>query len=237
MTNNINTIVILAGGLATRIRPITKNVPKSLLSIAGKPFIEHQLIYIKQQNIDNVIVCAGFLGEQIQDHLGDGSQFSISIKYSFDGKILLGTGGALKKAINLLPDQFYLLYGDSFLPIDFKKVQKFYFENHIKDLVTVYKNNNKFDKSNIQFLDNKIIKYDKNNINKNMEYIDYGLSILSKSSIKDFNVNDKFDLGDLFKTLSYKKRLFGLEVFERFYEVGSYEGIGEATKFFSDKKN
>ena len=236
MKDNLDTIVILAGGLATRLRPLTENIPKSLLDISGKPFISHQLDYIKSQKIKNVVICSGFLGNKIKNFIGDGLQYNLSIKYSFDGETLLGTGGALKKAINLLPNNFFVIYGDSFLPINFEEIKKFYFDNKIENLITIYKNNNRFDKSNIVFKDNRIVNYDKIKNFQDMQYIDYGLSILSKSSLQNYHNKKKFDLGDLFKSLSVENKLYGLEVFKRFYEIGSYEGIKETNKFLKNFK-
>lgn len=236
MKDNLDTIVILAGGLATRLRPLTENIPKSLLDISGKPFISYQLDYIKSQKIKNVVICSGFLGNKIKNFIGDGLQYNLSIKYSFDGETLLGTGGALKKAINLLPNNFFVIYGDSFLPINFEEIKKFYFDNKIENLITIYKNNNRFDKSNIFFKDNRIVNYDKIKNFQDMQYIDYGLSILSKSSLQKYHNKKKFDLGDLFKSLSVENKLYGLEVFKRFYEIGSYEGIKETNKFLKNFK-
>ena len=128
----IDSIVILAGGLATRLRPITSTIPKSLLEINGKPFIDYQLELLRKQNITNVIICAGFMGEEIRKYVGDGDKYGLKISYSFDGDKLLGTGGAIKKVLNLVKGAFFVMYGDSYLNIDFNPINQYF---------------NKFDKS------------------------------------------------------------------------------------------
>ena len=116
-------VAILAGGLATRLHPITQTIPKALIEVAGKPFIYHQLEYLRKQGVTSVVLCIGYLGEMIQEVVGDGSRWSMQVRYSPDGPILLGTGGALKQALPMLGERFFILYGDSYLPIDFAKVQ------------------------------------------------------------------------------------------------------------------
>ena len=115
-------VVILAGGLATRMMPITEKIPKSLIEVAGKPFIIHQLEYLKAQGVGKIVICLGHFGEMIQALVGDGSRFGLNIEYSFDGALLLGTGGAIKKSLHLLPKDFFVVYGDSFLPINYKNI-------------------------------------------------------------------------------------------------------------------
>src|SRR5271163_370338 len=112
-------VAILAGGLATRMRPVTERIPKSMIEVAGRPFIEHQLELLQAENVKNVVLCVGHLGEMIQAHIGDGKRFGLSVSYSFDGERLLGTGGALRRALPLLGHDFFVLYGDSYLDISY----------------------------------------------------------------------------------------------------------------------
>ena len=114
-------VAILAGGLATRLRPVTEDTPKALLDVAGKPFVVRQLEYLRQQGIVRVVLCVGYLGEQIRAVVGDGSALGLEVLYSWDGPQLLGTGGALRHALSALGEQFMVLYGDSYLPIDFRR--------------------------------------------------------------------------------------------------------------------
>ena len=155
------TVAILAGGLASRMLPLTEKMPKSLLSVNGKPFIHWQLDYLSKQGIDKVVICTGFLGEQIEDSVGDGKKFGLEVGYSNDGPSLLGTGGSLKQALPYLGEHFFVLYGDSFLPINFHAVQLFYESIGESALMTVFKNNGQWDKSNVHYEKDQIILYNK----------------------------------------------------------------------------
>lgn len=126
-------VAILAGGLATRLRPMTESIPKALLEVAGEPFISHQLCYLRDQGIESVVLCVGYLGQKIQDYVGSGSKWSINVSYSFDGPSLLGTGGALRHALPMLGEHFFILYGDSYLPISFREVQESYVASKKRD--------------------------------------------------------------------------------------------------------
>ncbi len=220
-------IVILAGGLATRLRPLTESIPKSLISIHREPFIAHQLRLLRDHGIREVVICAGFLGEQIVDFVGNGKQFALSIQYSFDGETLLGTGGAIKKALPLLRDHFFVLYGDSYLMCDYFAAQKSFMQSQKKALMTVFRNASAWDKSNVLFENNNILKYDKINRTKDMHYIDYGLGIFHKSAFDCISENTDYDLATLYQDLLKQQQLAAYEVKERFYEIGSMIGIQE----------
>src|SRR3989344_8694025 len=223
----ITTLVLLSGGLATRLQPISLSLPKSLIDINGKPFIEYQLFLLKKQGITDVVICVSYLGVRIEEFVGDGKKFGIRIQYSYDGDKLLGTGGAIKKALPLLPETFFVMYGDSYLPIDFKKVSDFFQNNKSQALMTVMKNNNKWDKSNVIFKGGKIIKYDKINIVPEMKYIDYGLGLMHKKCFNNVKENEISDLARIYNKLAEEGKLLGFEIKDRFYEVGSFDGIEE----------
>lgn len=223
-------VVILAGGLATRLRPLTEEVPKSLITVAGKPFIDWQLIYLARQGVTHVVLCIGHLGRLIQDHVGDGSRFGLCVEYSYDGVCSLGTGGAIKKALPLLDDGFFVLYGDSYLMIDYYKVEALYKHSSLPALMTVFKNNNKLDNSNVVFDGNNVVLYDKVLFRQDMFYIDYGLSVLSKDVFLQVS-DDSFDLANVLSYLSKNNLLAGFEVYERFYEIGSHNGLAEFAQF------
>lgn len=231
----ISKLVLLAGGKATRLRPVTEAIPKSLLEVAGKPFIDHQLELIKRNNITQVVICVSYLGGQVREFVGDGSRYGLKIDYSFDGDTLLGTGGTIKNALDLLDDKFFVMYGDSYLTADFKIISDYFLKGDKSGLMTVFKNEGKWDKSNIDFRDGKIINYDKSIENKNMEYIDYGLGILKKRAFEDFKNEKVFDLEAVYKNLLRKKELLGYEVSERFYEIGSFRGLEETQAFLENK--
>ena len=222
-------VAILAGGLATRLRPVTEKVPKALLPIAGRPFIHWQLGLLAQQGVTEVVLCAGHLGEQIQAAVGDGSGFGMTVRYSFDGDTLLGTGGALKRALPILGAAFFVLYGDSYLRCSFAAVQTAYEESAALGLMTVFCNEDRWEKSNVLLRDGRVVEYDKHSPRPGMRHIDYGLSILSVLALQRSPASAAFDLADLYHELASRGELAALTVNERFYEIGSVEGI-EATE-------
>jgi len=228
-------VAILAGGLATRLRPITEKIPKALIEVAGKPFIVHQLQYLRKEGIEKVVLCLGYLCEMIEEEVGDGSKFDLDITYSYDGDFLLGTGGSIKKALPILDENFYVLYGDSFLPIHFKPIEDFFFKCKKPALMTIILNENKWDKSNVVCKDWLVSEYNKKEPKSEMKFIDYGLGILSKSLFDQYEENVAFDLADIYHLLSIQNQLAGFEVNERFYEIGSHQGINETKLYLSGK--
>ena len=228
-------VAILAGGLGKRLGQKTINKAKALIDVAGKPFISRQLNYLSDQGIKDIVICTAHLGEQIKNYIGNGSKYNLKIFYSDDGDQLLGTGGSVKKACQILGENFFILYGDSFLPIDFSLVEKAFLNEKKPALMTVFKNLSQWDKSNVYFKD-KCVKYNKNNPQKDMTYIDYGLNIVKNSIFYDFPSNKAFDLADVFEDLSNKDLLAGLEVYDRFYEIGSINGLNDTIKFFKEKE-
>jgi len=224
-------VAILAGGLATRLRPITERIPKSLIEIAGKPFICHQLDYLQNQGVDRVTLCIGYLGEMIKDVVGDGAKWKIDISYSLDGPVLLGTGGAIRRAAPLLGDEFFIMYGDSYLPIDFRDVQNTFIGAGKPSLMTVLRNRNQWDKSNVIYGHGCIIEYNKHNNTSDMDYIDYGLGVINAKVLSDIELGISFDLAEMYHFLSIREQLSAYEVHERFYEIGSRVGIAETESY------
>ena len=220
-------VVILAGGMATRLRPLTTAVPKAMLEVNGEPFIAHQLRLLQKQNIRNVILCVGFLAEQIRDFVGDGSQFNLQVDYVADGPQLLGTGGAIKQVLPQVERGFFVLYGDSYLNCDYAAVQTAYVKSQKLGLMTVFHNENLWDTSNIEFANGKLLAYDKKHRTRRMRYIDYGLGILTPEAFQYAPKEQTFDLAILYQNLLQKNLLAAFEVKERFYEVGSFTGIEE----------
>jgi len=229
-------VAILAGGLGKRLGQKTINKAKVLIDVAGKPFISRQLNYLRDQGIKDIVICIAYLGEQIKDYIGNGSKYNLKIFYSDDGDQLLGTGGSVKKACRILGENFFILYGDSFLPIDFSLVEKSYFQQKKPALMTVLKNEGHWDKSNAYFKD-KCVEYNKKNPQKNMHYIDYGLNVVKNSIFYNFPSNKAFDLADVFEDLSSKNLLAGLEIYDRFYEIGSINGLNDTIEFFKKFEN
>jgi NDP-sugar pyrophosphorylase family protein len=231
------TIVILAGGLATRLRPLTETIPKSLIEINGIPFVFHQLNLLKSKGIKNVIFCTGYLGESIKEAIGNGNSLGMNINYINDGESLLGTGGAIKQALPLLEESFFITYGDSYLDCDYLELKRVFEKNKFSAIMSIYKNNNLWDKSNVEFNSDqsKIVAYSKLNKTKAMNYIDFGLSVVNKSIFNDFYNTGIFDLAELFERMSHNGILGGFEVKQRFYEIGSIQGIEELNQHL--KKN
>ncbi|MDA8150766.1 MAG: nucleotidyltransferase family protein [Nitrospiraceae bacterium] len=225
-------VAILAGGLATRLRPMTEQIPKALIEVAGRPFIFRQLNYLKGQGVTRVVLCTGYLGEQIEAVVGNGRSMGLDVSYSSDGPVLLGTGGTLIKALPLLDRYFFVLYGDSFLPCDFRKVQAAFESGGNPALMTVLKNGNRWDKSNVLFREGKLVEYDKSFPKPEMEHIDYGLGILSAEVFMEYPPGQPLDLADVYHRLSLAGLLSGVEVNERFYEIGSHSGLMETEQYF-----
>ncbi len=220
-------LAILAGGLATRLRPITETIPKSLVAVAGRPFIEHQLEQLQREGIRHVVLCVGYLGEMVRDVVGDGSRFGLRVDYSFDGPKLLGTGGALRQALPLLGETFFVLYGDSYLPIPFAPVAETFLKSGKQGLMTVYRNEGSHDTSNVVFTDGRIRIYDKKAKLPKMRHIDYGLELLKPAAFEPFAGREAFDLAELLQDLLRRDQLAGHEVLTRFYEIGSHAGLTE----------
>ncbi len=227
MSPELPPLAILAGGLATRLRPITETVPKSLVSVAGRPFIEHQLEQLQREGIRHVVLCVGHLGERVREVVGDGSRFGLRVDYSFDGPKLLGTGGALRQALPLLGDSFFVLYGDSYLPIPFAPVAEAFNRSGKLGLMTVYRNEGSHDTSNVVFDGGGIRIYDKKARLPEMRHIDYGLELLKPAAFEPFAGREAFDLAELLQELLRRGQLAGHEVPTRFYEIGSHEGLRE----------
>jgi len=220
-------VVLLSGGLATRMREYTEKIPKAMIDVAGKPFIHWQLAMLKEQHVEHIIMCIGHLGEMIEAYAGDGSQYGLKITYSYDGDKLLGTGGAIKNIEDVLPDTFFVLYGDSYLGIPYAPLVDAFITSGKKGLMTVYENVDLYDVSNVIYQNGELIAYRKHDKVKEMRHIDYGLGILQKESFKDFPSDEAFDLAEVYEKLVNEKQLFGFEVFKRFYEIGSPGGLQE----------
>jgi N-acetyl-alpha-D-muramate 1-phosphate uridylyltransferase len=226
-------VALLSGGLATRLRPMTDRLPKALLPIAGEPFIFHQLALLGRQKVEHVVLCVGHLGEQIEASVGDGRRFGLKVRYSFDGDRPLGTGGALKQALPLLGDRFFVLNGDSYLRCSYDAVQSAYRARERLGLMTVFRNEHRWDRSNVLLRDGEIVEYDKGAARSDLRHIDFGLSVLASAVLSDYPANSAFDLSAVYRDLCARRQLAALEITERFYEVGSLAGIRDTEAFLS----
>jgi NDP-sugar pyrophosphorylase family protein len=227
-------VAILAGGLATRLRPITEKIPKSLVPVAGRPFLAHQLELLHARGIRRAVLCLGFLGEMIQREFGK-EAYGIELEYSFDGEKLLGTGGAIKRALPRLGGEFFILYGDSYLPIEYAPVAEAFHRSGKLGLMTVYHNEGKYDTSNVVYGNGEIVVYDKKARLPEMRHIDYGLSLFKASVFEAYAADQVFDLAQVMGRLVREKQLAGYEVPERFYEMGSPSGLAELETLLARK--
>lgn len=229
-------VALLAGGMATRLRPITEKIPKLLVEVAGEPFFSHQIRLLKKQGLTRVVLCVGYLGEKIVELYGDGSKWGIEIEYSFDGPTLLGTGGALIRALPKLGDAFYVLYGDSYLPIDYLSVGQSFLDSGKQGLMTVFENHGRYDSSNVWFDEGRIKIYDKKIKVPAMHHIDYGLGLLRETAFDGWPTDRPVDLADVYQRLVEKNELAGYEIEDRFYEIGSHEGLSELNALLKNGK-
>jgi MurNAc alpha-1-phosphate uridylyltransferase len=228
-------VAILTGGLGTRIHPLTENLPKALINIAGRPFIFHQLALLKKQGADRVVLCLGHLGEQVVAAVGNGRQFGLAIQYSFDGNELLGTAGALKQALPLLGDRFFVLNGDSYLRCSLTGIQMAFELARRPALMTVLRNDNQWDRSNVIFRNGEVIEYEKTSWRPDMTYIDFGMSVLSSGVFAPYRETRILDLAQIYMELSKTGHLAAIEVSNRFYEVGSLRGIQDMETYLSQQ--
>jgi NDP-sugar pyrophosphorylase family protein len=220
-------LALLAGGRATRLGDLTKSVPKAMLEVAGKPFIAHQLRLLRRERVSRVVICAGYLAEQIEAYVGDGSRFGIPVTYKIDGPKPLGTGGALRAALDVLGSEFLVMYGDSWLDIPYAPVVESFRQHGQPALMTVFRNAGQWDMSNVWFDNGQIRLYDKREHLPQMRYIDWGLGAIRSEVLAARPLGDAFDLGDFYSELSRAGRLAGYQVTTRFYEIGSTNGLRE----------
>jgi N-acetyl-alpha-D-muramate 1-phosphate uridylyltransferase len=230
------TVAILAGGLATRLRPLTETVPKSLLEVNGAPFAVHQLRLLQAKGIRRVVLCVGHLGTLVQRAIGDGFSLGLEVDYSFDGPVLLGTAGAIRNALPKLGNSFFVMYGDSYLPCDYAAIARNFESAEGLAMMTVFRNEGKWDTSNVEFDAGTILAYSKTNRTPRMRYIDYGLGVFRAQPFKDLPAGKASDLTELYTDLLQRKQLAAFEVRERFYEIGSPAGLRETAEFLAARE-
>ncbi|HEY3722267.1 MAG TPA: sugar phosphate nucleotidyltransferase [Acidimicrobiia bacterium] len=219
--------VILAGGLGTRMRPATDRVPKTLLPVAGSPFAAHQLTMLSASGVTDVVYCIGHLGQRVRDYVGDGHRFGLTVRYVDEHDELRGTGGALRLAADrgVLSERFLVLYGDSYLPTDFGAVDAAFARDDAAALMTVFHNRDRWVPSNVVFDGRRVVAYDKEQRHPGMEWVDYGVSVLGRDVVAGIPSGAVVDLAAVFGGLSRSGRLAGFEVQDRFYEIGSPDGL------------
>lgn len=224
--------VILCGGKGVRLRPLTSKVPKPIVPINGRPFLEHQILYLKKHGIKDFVFCAGYLWEKIKEYFNDGSRFGVKISYSIEHS-LLGTGGALKNAKNLLWKKFFVIYGDSYLPINYKKVYEKAEELNKIGVLVVYNNEKDTHVKNNVVLnkDGLVTRYDKEIIDRSMKYVDAGVSVFKKEVLNFIIQSKNVSLEkDVFKKLINAKQLAAIKTKQRFYDIGTAKRLKEIEK-------
>ena len=226
-------VAILAGGLATRLRPMTERRPKVLLDVAGQPFAVHQIELLRRQGLTDIVFCVGHLGEQVEQALGDGRRWGVNVRYAFDGPTLLGTGGALRQALPLLGAAFFVMYGDSYLTCDYGAVAQAFRASGRLGLMTVVRNDDAWDRSNVAYAGGRIVRYDKRHPTPDMHYIDYGLGVLQARTFEAYPPETALDLATLYQDLLAADQLAGWEAPERFYEIGSPAGLEETRQYLA----
>jgi len=229
-------VAILAGGLSRRLGPATARVPKALIELAGRPFIDHQLQRLHRQGVQRVVLCVGHLGEQIERHVGDGAAHGLEVRYSHDGDRLLGTAGALRRAAPLLGELFWVTYGDTLLDLDYRGLLAEFLRTNALGLMTVLGNENRWDRSNVLFLGGKLLRYDKASPTPDMTHIDYGATLLRDRALERIPSDGPSDLADLYRTLVSEGSMVGVEITRRFYEIGSPAGLAETEAFLEAER-
>lgn len=229
-------VAVLAGGLATRLRPLTERIPKAMVEVNGAPFIDHQLALLRRKGSRRVVLCLGYLGEQVAAHVGDGATYGLDVTYSFDGARLLGTGGALRCAADLLGDVFWVLYGDSYLDFDYGAVWEYFTAHNTLGLMTVLCNDGRWDRSNAVFDRGRLVSYDKHRPTPDMRHIDYGAALLMRGALLRIPPDQSYDLADLYAELVGEGEMIGYEVTQRFYEIGSLAGLKEMEDYLRSEQ-
>ena len=223
-------IAVLAGGLATRMRPLTEQLPKALLEVAGEPFIAHQLRLFAREGISDVKLLVGYYWEKIECFVGDGSRFGVRVDYIVDEPTLLGTGGALRHALERLGPEFLLTYCDSWLDAPYAPVVEAFRASGQPALMCVFRNENRWDASNVKFENDMIRCYSKKLHLPEMHHIDWGLGMLKANAVATRPLHENWDLAELYEELSISGHLAGYEMTRRFYETGSFGGLAETNR-------
>jgi N-acetyl-alpha-D-muramate 1-phosphate uridylyltransferase len=228
-------VAILAGGLATRLGPLARQTPKCLLEVGGRPFLHHQLRQLRDQGVRRVIVCLGHLAGPVVESVGDGSAFDLEVVYSFDGPEPRGTAGAIRAALPLLGPAFFVLYGDSYLECCYQAVQDAFEAAGRLALMTVFRNEGRWDTSNVEFRDGHILAYDKVARTPAMRYIDYGLGVFDRRAFQAVPATGSHDLAAVYQQLLRRGELAGFAVAERFFEIGSVAGLEETRRHLAGR--
>jgi MurNAc alpha-1-phosphate uridylyltransferase len=229
-------VAILAGGRGTRLHPLTDNLPKSLVPILGKPFLEWQLNLLQQNGISEVTICVSYKSDLIKNYIYSNSNRSLKLNIIEDGDTQLGTGGAIVGALDTLGEKFAVLYGDSYLPFGIQEATDCFLKSEPLSLMTVTKAESVGSSGNVEYRNNVVTQYRKGSTNPSMKYVDYGLNFFQREAFQDFKINTNIDLSDIQSSLAKNQQMGGFEVKNRFYEIGSFQGIRDLEKYLRGAK-
>jgi N-acetyl-alpha-D-muramate 1-phosphate uridylyltransferase len=222
--------VILAGGLGTRLRPITSSVPKAMVQVGGKPFLEHEIELLKENGVEDLVLCVGHLGDAVEDYFGDGSRWGVRVRYSRDGPVLLGPAGALKLAEPLLEGQFFVTYGDAYLRLDYRSLMEGFETSGKLGMMAVYKNRNRFGRSDLAIEGGKVVRYEKSG-SGGMEWVNFGVTALKRMALSLIPPGRECGEEEFYGELIRRGELLAFPVRKRFYEIGRPSSLAEFERF------
>ena len=220
-------MLILAGGLGTRLQPLTKQLPKCMVPAEGKPFLEHQLRLLASRGVRDIVLCLGYLGERVLEYFGDGHRFGVNLTYVWERSQLLGTAGAIRNAEAVLAPEFFVAYGDSYLLLEYRAIMKRFRESDALAMMVVYRNEDRLEPSNVVMRDGHVIAYDKTTRLPGMVHVNQGLSVLRRRSLRLIPPSIPFSQEQLYQMLIRRQQLLAYETNQRFYEIGSFRGLDE----------
>lgn len=223
--------VVLAGGLGTRLGEMTRSVPKPMVPVNGRPFLEYEIALLRRSGVRDLVLCVGYLGGVVEDYFGDGQCFGVTIRYVYDFPRLLGPAGALRKAAPLLEDSFLVTYGDAYLRMDYHRMMTLLLKSHSLGVMAVYKNNNRHGKSDLEVRDGFVMRYDKKNSGKGMVWINYGVTALMKKALELIPQRGTCGEEEFYGKLVARRELLAYPVRSRFYEIGTPTSLLEFEEY------
>ena len=229
-------VAILAGGLGTRLGRLTQTIPKPMVPVNGKPFLEHEIGMLKRSGIVDFVLCVGHLGEKVEDYFGNGSKWGVRVKYSYDGSKLIGPAGALKGAEPLLKECFFVTYGDAYLRADYRSIMRALLDSGKLGLMTVYENHNRYGRSDVVVRGGYVVRYDKKSRGGGMEWVNFGVSALRKRALAFVPSGRECNEEEFYGELIKRDELLAFPVQERFYEIGSPRALREFEQFISTQR-
>jgi NDP-sugar pyrophosphorylase family protein len=220
-------MLILAGGLGTRLRPLTNELPKCMVPVDGQPFLEHQVRLLASRGVRDIVLCLGHLGQRVLEHFGNGHRFGVNLTYAWERDRLLGTGGAIRNAAALLRPEFFVAYGDSYLLLDYGDIMRRFRRADTLGMMVVYRNEDRLEPSNVVVTEGRVAAYDKTTRLPGMRFVNEGLSVLRRRALRLIPPGLPFSQEQFFQLLVRRRQLLAYETHQRFYEVGSPAGLSE----------